>query len=101
MMQKHFEGLSRRCSLLECLADRHILGKQRNGLAIEGLLAAKGGIEARRINSHGGGQIIERGAFVALLPEHLHRSPQGGASVKFTRSTAAGHGPPISVATAK
>src|SRR5664279_4090305 len=40
-------------------------------LAEQGFLIAEGGIKARRVDAHGGGEVANARALVALAPEHL------------------------------
>ena len=42
-------------------------------LAKQALLVAEGGIEARRIDAHGPGQVAKGRALIALAPKHFER----------------------------
>ena len=42
-------------------------------LTEQALLVAEGGIEARRIDAHGAGQVAQRRALIALAPKHFER----------------------------
>ena len=52
----------------------------------QSLLVAEGPIKTRRIDAHGGRQIGQRRAFVALLPEDIHRAIECFSLVKFFRA---------------
>src|SRR5262249_55134838 len=56
-------------------------------LAEEALLVAEGGIEARRVDAHGLGQVRDRGTFVTVAPEYLQRLIERGAQIELARAS--------------
>src|SRR3569623_245158 len=62
-----------------------------HGLTKQRLLAAEGGIDARRSYPHCFGQVLQRGPLVASLPEQIHRLAQGDVPIEGARPAASCH----------
>ena len=56
---------------------------ERDRLQEQCFLTSERRVQARLGDAEGGGQIPDRCSFIPSLPEHLHRSTQGGIPIEF------------------